>query len=388
MKQVFIYSNCIFPHGSASANYLQYLGRALIEIGYDVYLISNGNYDKCQYDQEKKLYEYKGINFKKINEEHPGFKKYIDKIVSIHEFTEFVKCHKPQKDDLIIVYSSDATKLKALLRFARRRNLKIVACVVEWFPKEFYPRNSHKKYQNIFDKIYPKFDLLFPISRYIADYLTSCGGKCAVLPIMTDPYEYNYMEMKRNDVENKRFLFIKNGMMKDCSDVLFDAINSMSFEEFEKLEFHFKGYKEEDIKKVLTSKFWPLLGRKIITHGWMEYDELISLYNNMTFLILPREKNQMTLANFPSKIPEVMCFGMIPIVSDVGDYTDLYLRDNIDSIFIRECNSIGCLEAIRKAADLSYIKIRDMSKQARKTAVDRFNFRVWEDYIGDALKKL
>lgn len=50
----------------------------------------------------------------------------------------------------------------------------------------------------------------------------------------------------------------------------------------------------------------------------MKYGELIGLYQEMHFLLLARGVSQMTLANFPSKVPETMCFGIVPIVSEVG----------------------------------------------------------------------
>lgn len=386
MKRIFMYSNCNFPRGSASANYLQYLGEAFIEIGYDVYLIANGSYDKCQYNKEKHLHEYKKISFVKLKDKCNVLDKFINKLVPVREFKSFVKKRNPGKNDLIIVYSSDINKLKRLLKFAKHYDVKIIACIVEWFPKEFYQGNSYKKYQEIFDKIYPRFNLLFPISHYIADYLESRGAKCFVLPIMADPYEYNVVKLSNFRV--KKFLFIKNGRMKDCDNAIFDALNSMSLNEFKNLEFHFKGYKDTEVKGRILPKLWPLLGKHIITHGWMEYDELVNLYSDMTFLILPREKNQMTLANFPSKIPEVMCFGVIPIVSDVGDYTKFYLKNHVDSLYISECNGIECLNAIREATNLSDITIERMSKQAIKTAVERFDYRVWKEPIRNVLNKI
>ena len=45
-----------FPHMSANANYAQYLGLALKEIGYDVTIISPGDIEKCEYDEKENEY--------------------------------------------------------------------------------------------------------------------------------------------------------------------------------------------------------------------------------------------------------------------------------------------------------------------------------------------
>lgn len=41
----------------------------------------------------------------------------------------------------------------------------------------------------------------------------------------------------------------------------------------------------------------------------------------MCFMLLARTTSFMTIANFSSKVPEVMSYGIVPIANKVGDYT-------------------------------------------------------------------
>ena len=72
----------------------------------------------------------------------------------------------------------------------------------------------------------------------------------------------------------------------------------------------------------------------LVFHGRLEYAELLELYQNMDYLFLAREKNIITESNFPSKVPEMLVYGVIPVCSDVGDYTKLYLRTGENAISV------------------------------------------------------
>ena len=91
----------------------------------------------------------------------------------------------------------------------------------------------------------------------------------------------------------------------------------------------------------------------------------------------------MTRANFPSKVPEVMCYGIIPIVSKVGDYTDIYLKDGKNSIIFEGCSAQACLEALRRAINMSQTEKENLSQGARKCAENDFFYQKWEKRISD-----
>lgn len=94
----------------------------------------------------------------------------------------------------------------------------------------------------------------------------------------------------------------------------------------------------------------------------------------------------MTLANFPSKVPEVMNMGIVPIVSDVGDYTKYYLEDGKNSIFIFGSGEQACYEAVQKALKLFPKQFKELSKNARRCVEERFDYHVWAPVIREMIE--
>lgn len=380
-SKVFIMSTCVFPHGSASANYIQNLSQALLLNFSEVILISNGDEEKCEYDKKSKNYHFKGITFDKLAFSNNVEKYYFTHYAFGKKMLDYAIRRKISSKDIIIVYSSDYNVLNPILKYARRHGIKIFACIVEWFPESLYCGKSFKKYNMIFEKIYPQFDLLFPISTYIAEGMEKYGAKSYVIPIMADITDSAIdIALNTNDPKRK-FLVVANGMMKDQISSIFSAINKMNNSEINEVEFHFKGVKEEKIRQALCENKCKYINKNIFIYGWMEYKELTELYSKMDFLLLPRETNQMTMANFPSKVPEVMKYGIVPIVSKVGDYTSLYLRNNRDSIVMDGSDENVCLENIRYASRISQESLEKMKQNAIRTVKEKFDYHVWSDKI-------
>jgi glycosyltransferase involved in cell wall biosynthesis len=106
------------------------------------------------------------------------------------------------------------------------------------------------------------------------------------------------------------------------------------------------------------------------------------------FLLIARENKRSTNANFPSKIPESMCYGVIPIVSKVGDYSNYYLTDGKDSIMFNDCTADDCAKAISKAINLTFEERTKMSANSRKCAIEKFYYKNWADALCNYINSL
>jgi glycosyltransferase involved in cell wall biosynthesis len=386
-RRVFICSTCFFPRGSASANYIQYFALALIEKECEVIVISHGDYNLCDYDTAQNKHFYKSIIFEKVDAKRGKLGKLLDLNWHIGiTMQRILQNYSINSNDTIVTYSTDSSILNPLLIFAKKRRIKIAACIVEWFAKEDFNSKllniKYLKYNYVYRNTFSKFDIVFPISSYLENYLKSRGCNTFCLPIMADPYEYE-ISSKPNNQKNK-YLFIANGRMKDAQDILIKSFNLLPKEVLEKIEIHFRGVSKEYIINVLGQFNYSNIRKSLFFHGWLGYNELVELYKSADFLLLPREESQMTLANFPSKVPEVMSYGVIPIISKVGDCTD-YLNNGEDSIFINACTADECANAIKKAEELSSSCKSQMSYSAYSTVLNKFYYRVWNDQIYNKL---
>lgn len=375
MNRVFICGYFNFPRGGAASNYVQSLSKVFQTLNRKVIVISNINLD-INVDRN----EYQGIQVEDVQLREHKFSHYIDFNFLIGKYykRELLK-FSVDSNDLLIAYSRDPLILNTILNIAKSSGSKTCVCLVEWFEKKDYYRwfinIEYWKFQISFYHTNLRFDYIFPISTYIEDYYKEKNCRTFRLPCLIDTLEYGY---KEKTIDKKTiFIFPGNGKMKDALSETIQAFSMLSDNEAKNLEFHICGVNKLAYKIIHENNLEEYLGNRIIVHDWMPYEELVDLYCRAHFMILARSICQMTLANFPSKIPETLSYGIIPICSKVGDYTEIYLKDDKNCLIMEGCDSKTILNAIRKSLNLSNEKVRKLSDNARKTAKEEFDYRVW-----------
>lgn len=381
MNRIFICGAFNFPRGGASSNYVQYFGMALQKCGYEVHIVTTKNK------------EYSGTNYKdlvidEIKYRNSRILHYFDfKTGARNAVLDCIRSYGINKNDILILYSHNLWFHKRIKSFCIGKKIKVGAVVVEYFSKEqFGCKLDFIFYDILTRKVLPQYDFVFPISTYIERKLSGGRAKQMVLPIMADPYEYAYMEKY---VEGTRkFIFPAKGRMKDALENMVLAIRDILCDTTADAEFHFCGVKEKAIREIMQVPESQDLDKRIVLHGWLDYAELIKLYQEMHFLLLARETNEMTKANFPSKVPELLCYGVIPIASKVGDYTEYYLIDGRNSLLITGCEVETIKGAIEQAMQFDDDNLKRLSQAARKTACNLLNYEIWQPKIGEFLETI
>ncbi|MBP3198369.1 MAG: hypothetical protein J6N21_15380, partial [Butyrivibrio sp.] len=84
-------------------------------------------------------------------------------------------------------------------------------------------------------------------------------------------------------------------------------------------------------------------------------------------------------ANFPSKIPVLMAKGIIPVVSDVGDYTKYYLKNNYNSFVIDGASPEVFAREILRIVSLPEYQLELLHKNAWETAKNEFEIVNWKE---------
>ena len=379
MNRVFICGAFNFPRGGAASNYVQYLGMALKECGYQVHIVSTKN-------KEYRETIYKGLIIDEVAYRTDKIGHYLDfKFGARRGILNCLIQSKIGKEDIVFVYSHNYWLHKTIQAFCKKRGIKNGAVVVEYFSqKQFKSKLDYLQYDKLTRAILPQYDFLFPISTYIKEKLSGGRAKQLVLPIMADPYEYKYEE--KIVIGTRKFIFPAKGKMKDALENMVLAIGEILCNPEADVEFHFCGVKETEIRRILKITDAEAIDKRIILHGWLEYDELVKLYQQMHFLLLARDTNEMNKANFPSKVPELLCYGVIPIASKVGDYTKFYLENEINSFIISGCEVEIIAQAIENAIRLDDRKLKEMSDCARVIACEKFSYTTWIGKISDFMR--
>lgn len=384
-KTAYICGYYNFPRGSASANYVQYLALSLKAIGYKVVLITNINPEEIRSFRKKYAditvegYSIKDKRIAHFLDFNFGMGSHVKKILKHYEIKE---------NDLLISYSSDCFINRVILEMAKKYNAISIACVVELFESSDFENGKKSvrfwNYWLAHNVVISRYNLIFPISTFIEKFYKEKGCNVCRIPIMADPYEYQFVE--KEESLKKKYVYPANGKIKDAFDGMLGGLQYLSDEELNRIELHICGVKKEQVIGLLPRNVLKYIGTSIVIHGWMKYDELIALYRRMDFLLLARETTQMTVANFPSKVPEVMSYGVIPVVSRVGDYTELYLKDGINSLIFDGSGSVECANAIKRSLELNEEDLKMLSKNAFQCAVDSFYYMNWTNIIEKAIQ--
>lgn len=379
MKRIFICGAFNFPRGGASSNYVQYLGMALSACDYEIHIVSTKN-------KEYRKAIYKELVIEEVTYRTGKLMHYLDFKTGAKD--SILKCLRQNQvgtNDIVLVYSHNIYLHKAIQSYCRKKAIKAGAIVVEYFAREQFKGSfEYRQYNRLMKEIMPQYDFLFPISTYIKEKLSGGRAKQLVLPIMADPYEYKYEE--KIVIGTRKFIFPAKGKMKDALENMVLAIGEILCNPEADVEFHFCGVKETEIRRILKIADAEAIDKRIILHGWLEYDELVKLYQQMHFLLLARDTNEMNKANFPSKVPELLCYGVIPIASKVGDYTKFYLENEKNSFIISGCEVEIIAQAIENAIRLDDRKLKEMSDCARVIACEKFSYTTWIGKISDFMR--
>ncbi|WP_419169411.1 glycosyltransferase [Negativibacillus massiliensis] len=381
MGRVFICGYYNYPRGGAASNYVQYLASIFLSLGKEVYAITNSNSD---FYTDLKPFSYNGVNIQPYKLSTNKIMHYIEYNYQQGKYIgRYLRNVGITKEDLLIAYSRDPHTLSVLLNIGKNTGAKTAVCLVEWFDESNFKKGKadkdYKRFCRSFYHMNECFDYILPISSTIKDFYDKKGCKTLCIPCLTDTKEY---AVKDKDFSGKRiFVFPANGMMKDSLQEMIQAICSIPSAELKKIEFHVCGAKKM-VQSILTQlTITKEINDILILHDWMQYSELVELYNKAHFMLLARDDSLMTRANFPSKVPETLTYGIIPICSVVGDYTKYYLSNNEDSLFIYG-NSIDVIKnRILDAISLSPEELATMSKKCRCTAKEKFDYRNWIDKI-------
>jgi glycosyltransferase involved in cell wall biosynthesis len=262
-------------------------------------------------------------------------------------------------------------------------------CITEWYqPFQYKGGILNPVYwldELGFQKGIPMSKSVLPISRKLESFFKSKGCKTLCLPILANPPEIITGTNYNKQVID--FIYSGNAVKKDAIDMVIKSFARLSDEELRKVRLHFTGMGQNTISYLQRKcgmdykRIEPIL----TIHTWMQYEDLITLYQKMDFLVLLRRINKVTLSNFPSKVPEMMGYGVIPVVSKVGDYTEEYLADGKDCIMINGCNEAEAVKGIRRALSMSAEERNNMRHNAHETVENKFLYSLWSDKIEDFL---
>lgn len=370
LRRIFICTTVKFPRGGAGANYIEYLALALKQVGYDVYILGINNKAK---EQEQ---EYQGLQFVPFAYGKSKGKKIFDYYFLGKRVVMYLADKGLGKNDYVIFYTKNPFYMTSILSLMKKVNCTGGTCVVEWHQAFQYKWNGlnleYRFYRRCFDKYYLETGNIIAISELLQKEYTKRGCNAICIPIMANTKDYEYI---RSEHELKEILISGMEDKKDDPYVMLHSFGQLTEEELMHIHINITGTSQKNFEKYADGIDENVKSR-VTVHDWMNYEELIELYHTVDFLLIARRDNIVTQANFPSKVPEGLTFGIVPIVTRVGDYTSKYL-DSTNSIIFENCTCEECATALKKAIGMSDDEYRVLSNNARKLAEEKFDYENW-----------
>lgn len=378
LSRVFIFRTSKFPHGSASANYVMYLAKAIQMQGNEVIVIGTGK--NRDIDNNQGRFFYDGIEYYNNEKENTIEEKlcYSRKFL-VHASEKY----RFSSEGYAVSYSPDILTLRFLLKTFGNGHVSV--CRVENFQAIQYPlKFANPKfivYKLGVHYLHSRVKKSIPISSYLQYIDEEHGCSTLLLPIMADTSGVNKKEREGSSEINYIYAGLKKTTLEDDLEQAFQAFDRLDKEKTSNVRIHFTGITRNEFESRYPQlRSMSSVYEKCVFHGWLEYDALTELYSKMHYLLLARKVNNITLANFPSKIPELMSYGVVPICTPIGDYTERYLRNGIDSYIAKDCTAESFSEVIEDSIR-QHSNFKKMSSAAVELVQERFDYRNWSDAL-------
>lgn len=380
MNRVFIQAHARYPHGGALANYIQNLAEAIVCAGYEVILVSAINGD---YDMEFVISSSKPIvvipivpsQDELIRQEQRRTGYYVER------FGVLEKYNADNGDCVIVLDIWNEYFLRRLFEFGKKAGFKTICGAFELYGAEDYEtKEEYENFRHVYEEIYLNADAILSVSEYIDKFYIDKGMRVYRLPPLVACGKF---EPVLRSMDKWRFIIPSQ---KDSLQSMLKAFAGLKNQELEKIELHLCGCRKEKLYGLMEESEWERVRPCTVVHDWLKYEELTVLCQQMHFLLIARNVSRRTLANFPSKVPECMELGVVPVVSDVGDYTKYYLKDGVDSIFIQGDTVEEITKSIRKAMSLSVKHFEEYSQNAMLCAKTKFDYHNWIDEIQEMVQ--
>ena len=400
-KRLFICADRNFPRGDAGSNRILFMAKALQEKGWNVIVISTGKRNKQDYNREKKEYVYEGITYHNITFPANKLKRVFEHYFLLGNM--FISAMKDifhcSSEDRILLYTSNLNFSKKIVKYAIKEKIGIACDIVEWHqPFQFegadkswlYRKTMYPMYHKFFYKVAPSTKNIIAISNCLREHFVEEGCNTIVVPIYVDIDKRQPCSFS-TDEKSLRLIYPGNPYKKDDFESMIGALTLLSENERKRIRFHLTGaplnaYKASASNKEKEMEEYIKQG-VIVYHSWLEYSELMKLYEGVDFALLPRPINITTQANFPSKVPEMMNKGIPIIMNRVGDIAD-YLTDNVDSILYDGEGAENCVIAIRRVLALSLEERTKIKKRAYENAAIKFDYHLCSNILNEFFENL
>lgn len=381
-KNILIVTTNSFPNGDAGAVRLGSFASIFQSLGYTPIVVGMGEttgfaekscdgvrYYSLRYPSGSTFYRVLGRLF---------YKKHLKKVV------------KPFADQLdgILIDSGDPSTMSFVKKLAKKNGIMPIYDSVEWYSEcEFKngSRNVIYRYNNALNtKIIDNDYKVIAISSYLEEHFASRGIHVVRVPVIMDMQKIQIGDREKSNSDRIKIVYAGSIGTKDHIAEMVDGISYLGDSEREKLLFSVIGITREQYEEKY-GKIKDEVKDSVAFMGRVSRDVVLENLATADFSFLLRpSKERYTKAGFPTKVVEGLASGL-PMLCNYSSDLELYLKDKENSIIINECSAEACAEALRRALTLTAEELYSLKLNARKTAEENFDWRLYRNIVEQVL---
>ena len=381
-KIIYILGTFKYPYGDAASMRLTMLSKALIHSGAEVKIVSCSgrrgginNFPSGGYRD--------GVPYEILDSASyvTGFRLVdwaIRFISARFILVKFLKTKNAASPNLIISYNPGAWVGSGILKWGKQNSVPIIFDIVEWFDVNqclggyfgpvFYDSELFIRC------ISKKADGLIVISRYLEEYYKQFGIATILIPGLIDVMSNPKVESPLFLDEKFRVLYSGSPGKKDMLLPLMEAAKIIRNLNILNIQFIFTGFNILNALKIqnISPKLYENCSNVKIL-GWLSEVDMNSVRNMSDIMIVFRQDNRSSLANFPQKFSEYMGSKKAVIINNVGDMKD-YIQTGKNGIILNELSGQVVADAIISIST-EPDRAMTLGLNAFKTAKEFFDFR-------------
>ena len=314
------------PDKNAAAHRVLNNAKIFRKLGYHVVF--------CGVDREKESKELKTTkidSFDSIPVKYPTNK--AEWLVSLLDFSHIRKVIESYNDvKYIVSYNMHAKPLSNLIRYARKRNVKLIADITEWYENRFSldPVRFVKWYdtKKVMTKLYKKMDGIIAISSFLDVYYTPFVENIIRIPPLVDLNEEKWIPSEPTEEQSVEFVYAGSpGKNKDRIDLIVDCFYELRDRDFKFNVLGISGEQFLDSYPGFRGKI-EALGQKIRFWGRVSHKSSIDSLYHADYCIFLRDRTRKNMAGFPTKFVECVTTGVGIIVNDFSNIKDYFPLNN------------------------------------------------------------
>ena len=365
-----------YPNLDAGAVRIHMFAKILQEAGYETFVISMG-----KSTHNRMILENDGINHISYRGDSSNT---IAKAMYYLEYPiRLYKYLMKANVDLIIHTQIDESSLRIIQEYGKRKKIPVLYDGVEWYSESQFlngkKARGYKQNNRYNVELIQKPEAVIAISSYLRDHFMMRNIQTVQIPVIMDVAS-TYIE-KSPVGDQVKILYAGSPGKKDYLVNVLDGLALLNEEERKKIQLPIAGCTKEQLVDIcgVNRSVLESVNKSLRILGRISREQVLEEYKNADFSVLIRPvKERYAQAGFPTKFVESMCCST-PVICNITSDLGMYARDEINSIIVNDISSDEIAKALRRVISFSYEEKSAMRINARKTATECFDYKIYAD---------